>query len=240
MIFCKDLLFIHIPKTAGISIGHYFLEILPRPLYYSLPQSEPQPPFEDVTFFPGIRHETLGEARKIIKEYGFELRKFPVILAVIRNPYSLEVSRFAYLQHNYPWDRGKNQDLALTGSFETFARESHHHRGPNKPIESYLLVDGKLPANLRTIKCEDLPQALSEVLEEIGVKTSTALPWKNKSKHDDYRTYYTPAAEEAVFKKYQWLFDQGYYERMDPSEYAKPSVTEESASASVQEASQES
>ena len=37
MIFSKDVLFIHVPKTGGMSTSGYLLDMLPRPVYLTHP-----------------------------------------------------------------------------------------------------------------------------------------------------------------------------------------------------------
>src|SRR4051812_45175713 len=105
MIFSKDLLFVHVPKTGGMSIRQYLLDTLPRPVYFVRPFHEE--PIRDngvVDIAVESRHLSLRAAGQIVSRNGFKLEQFPLILAVIRNPYSLEVSRYAYLQSGQPWE----------------------------------------------------------------------------------------------------------------------------------------
>jgi hypothetical protein len=226
VIFCKDLLFIHIPKTGGMSVSQYLLKLLPKPVYYAQPTPDDNIRDKGILQIPGKRHESLEEARKVVAEYGFEVRNFPLILAILRNPYSLEVSRYAYLRAGHPWDRGPNQQLALMGDFETFAKESFYHGGPSKTIESYLLLDGKLPENLEIVRFEELIEGMEKALRRIGIEGGVAdFPWVNRSQHGDHRSYYTEGAEEAVYRRYKWVFDHGFYERMDPSQFSGAAET---------------
>jgi len=41
------------------------------------------------------------------------------------------------------------------------------------------------------------------------------VPRINQSRRGDYRSYYTPQAEEAVYGRYRWVFDEGFYPRLD-------------------------
>ncbi len=216
MIFCKDVLFIHVPKTGGISLTKYLLEVLPRPVYYAYPIVEHKPVDNGIVQIPGVRHETLEEAKEVLREYGFDLFKIPLILAVMRNPYSLEVSRYAYLQKGHSVDKGHNQQLALTRSFETFAIESNDHGGPLRPLESYFSLEGKIPRNLSIIKFENLAEGVREALRRVGIEKTVDLPQINPSRHDHFLSYYTKDAEEAVYRKYKWVFDNGFYERLEP------------------------
>jgi hypothetical protein len=102
MIFSKELLFIHVPKTGGMSIGQYLLATLPRPVYFVRPVHEDSIQETGVVDVVEERHISLLAASNLVSRYGFDIRQFPLILAIIRNPYSLEVSRYAYLQHGKP------------------------------------------------------------------------------------------------------------------------------------------
>lgn len=219
MIFCKDILFIHVPKTGGMSLTKYLLEVLPRPVYYAHPEGDKRTADNSIVQIPGLRHETLEEAEKAVREYGFELSKFPLILAVLRNPYSLEVSRYAYLQKGHPVDKGHNQQLALTRSFESFAIESFDHGGPSRRLKRYFFLKGKMPKNLKIIKFENLAEDVREALRGVGIEKTADLPWVNRSVHDHFLSYYTKGAEEAVYRRYKWVFDNGFYERIKPEDF---------------------
>src|SRR5689334_3669504 len=133
MLFSKELLFVHVPKTGGMSIGSHLLAELPRPVFYV------RPPHEQAIQDPGVvdivenRHLPLSAARQLVAQYGFEITDFPMIIAVVRNPYCLEVSRYAYLQNGHAFDAGPDQELALSADFETFAIESSP-RGAHFPV----------------------------------------------------------------------------------------------------------
>lgn len=211
MIFNDDLLFIHVPKTGGMSVTHLLLDVLPRPVYYTLPDPDEDDPVEGVRRLAGKRHESLSEAAEVLAPFGRDLGEFRMIVAVLRNPYALEVSRYAYLQKGYPWDAGHNQDLALHHDFETFARMSTDHA--RTPLDTFFLRDGVRPPNLRILRQEHLEDDLSRALLELGV-TAGELPRRNASHHDDYRRYYTEGAEAAVYERYRWVFESDFYPRL--------------------------
>ena len=97
MVFNRDVLFLHVPKTGGVSVTNYLLQVLPAPVYYvtkgpiGLADAR-----EGVSFIPGEAHQTLATARKFLPGHGFELEQFPRILATLRNPYDLTVSYYTY------------------------------------------------------------------------------------------------------------------------------------------------
>jgi hypothetical protein len=215
MLFTKDLLFIHVPKTGGMSVTNYLRDVLPTPVYYVQPSHEDGAPPDGVISVPGSRHQSLEQARRFVAQRGFDITRFPLILAVIRNPYELEVSRYAYLQTGHPWDRGYNQELAMTEDFEVFAAKSTYHGGSSMPLESYFLLDGRIPKNLFIVRHENLAKGVKEALRRLGIAMPTGLPWLNRSIHGEFTSYYSKAAEEAVYQKYKWVFDQGLYERIN-------------------------
>jgi hypothetical protein len=219
MIFNRDILFIHVPKTGGMSASRYLLNVLPRPVYYSLPTLDESIADPGIIQVPGIRHESLAEAADIVAKYGRSLDSFRAIIAVIRNPYAIDVSRYAYLQKGYSWDKGFNQELALDENFETFAIRSFDHAGHSRPIQSYLELDGHMPPNLRVLHNENLAVELADVLREVGVESAGELPWDNQSEHGDFMRYYTRLAEEAVARRYAWIFERGFCSRVDRSAF---------------------
>ena len=226
MIYSKDILFLHVPKTGGMAMTDLLLKVLPRPVFYSHPhEADPALP-PDIIQFTGDRHESLPEAREILTQRGCTLEQFRLILAVIRNPYAIEVSRFCYLQNGNAVDRGYNQDLALTGDFERFARDSDDHGDGVRPVEIFYLLDGVRPKNLRVLRQENLAEELSAALATVGFHNLPALPVVNETWHEPFESFYTRAAEESVYRRYHWYFDQGFYPRFDPAtfQFAAPGL----------------
>jgi hypothetical protein len=216
MIFCKQLLFIHVPKTGGMSVTEYLLRTLPPPIYSTHPDCQEAYEADGVQHIPGLRHESMNEAKPLLRKYGFDISEIPLILAGLRNPYSLEVSRYAYLRMGHPWDKGVNQELALTADFTTFARESCDHTAGRTKLEDYFLLDGAFPSSLQVVRSENLSEEVAAALQKVDITASAEFPWVNRSSHGDFLRYYTREAEEAVYRRYQWIFDQGFYERLDP------------------------
>lgn len=240
MIFNQSLLYIHAPKTGGMSLTRYLLSILPRPVYYTHPFVGTEDLPSGVEEIHGKRHESLAEARDVAGRYGFSLDRFPLILVGIRNPYELEVSRYAYLRMEHPWEMpGTELRRARDSSFEEFATASElsgGHWWPDDPLSGsipayaareiqrraypndlagFYTVDGRIPANLRMIRFENMADELADALGALGIETTQGLPWANQSPHDHYLSYYTPRAEEAVYRRYRWAFDQGFYPRLE-------------------------
>ncbi len=217
MIFNKDVLFIHVPKTGGMAVSEVLLQALPKPLHYSHPhRPDPRLAARGIVEFPGSRHETAAMCREAMARHGYDIGAVKLVLAVVRDPYEIEVSRFAYLQNGNAWDSGSNQELALDGDFEAFARASDDHGGGTVPIEEYFELDGERMPALRVLRQEDLAEDLRAALASVGIDGGPALRRLNTSRHGAVHGYYTPGAEEAVFRRYRWIFEHGYYSRLDP------------------------
>jgi hypothetical protein len=218
VIFSNDVLFVHVPKTGSLSVTQYLLNVLPRPVTYIHPPDDGELPPPDVVSVPGPRHQTLSEALATAAALRRSRDSFRVMLAVARNPYELEVSRYAYLQRGHPWDDSHDQELAIDEDFPTFAVNSRYEGGFDCQIHQYFTVDGAAPPALRILRLENLETDLRAALAEAGIASDAALPWENRSRHDPYATYYTPEAEAAVYERYRWLFDRGLYARMTAEE----------------------
>ena len=215
MIFSDRLLFLHVPKAGGTSIIHYLMQVLPKPVYYSLPADHVADVPDGVTRFHGVAHESLEEARLVLAQHGRRIEEFPVVVACIRNPYELEVSRYSFLRRDREkYNHGPQQAIAFIGDFELFAMCSRPHG--QRRLESYFVLEGTVPPNLHIIRLEDVQSGLTDCLVVAGAELGTAhIPHHNRSKHDPFQSYYTAAAEEAVYEKYKWVFDSGLYPRLD-------------------------
>ncbi len=207
---CNDsLLFVHVPKTGGMSISHSLLKCLPKPVYNFVPEGDAERVPAGVEVKPGKRHEFLSESLELSKDLGITPT---IIMACIRSPYELEVSRFFYLRKGHAWDKGPAQDLAMTNDFEKFAIDSPYHGRSTPFIHKYFEVDGKFPDTLRILKHESLDEDYAAVMADLGIKVGR-LPKRNATEHDHFDQYMTPAVEEAIYQKFQWVFDKGLYQR---------------------------
>ncbi len=221
MIFNRDVLFIHVPKTGGMAVTECLLEALPKPVFYSHPHAhDPDLAARGVVQIPGRRHETAAMCRETMARHGHDFDALKLIIAVARDPYETEVSRYAYMQNGNAWDNGANQELAMEGDFEAFARESQSHGGGRARIEDYFEIDGHIPVALRVLRQENLEAELRAALAGAGIASCPALGRLNATGHGDWQRYYTRGAEEAVHGRYRWLFDRGYYKRLDPEVFA--------------------
>jgi hypothetical protein len=210
VLIADGVLFVHPPKTAGTSVVEFLVKNLPGEKTLTMPPG--QPAQKGARILPGIRHETLAQAVTVVEGLDMRLTDFRLVLAVIRNPYDLEVSRFAYFRLGHPWDRGRPQEIALTGDFDRFCREAGYPWGHHAPIERWYTLDGRMPSNLRLIRFESLAQELTDV---VGGITTVRYPLqhRNATSRDDWRSYVNSTNEPLLFAKYRWLFQ--FYDRVN-------------------------
>jgi len=160
----------------------------------------------------------LAEAATILPRYGFDMSQLPLILAVIRNPYAMEVSLYAFTRRpNNPQAGNPLGKLALSMEFNEYVIERYKRSDIHfmKHLDRYYTVDGTIPPNMRVVKFENLGQEVKTFLREIGVNGDSEFPWLNRSQHDDYMSYYTMEAEEAIYLQHKWVFDHGFYPRLN-------------------------
>jgi hypothetical protein len=123
MLFNDKVLFLHVPKAAGTSVTSLLIHNLAGPITITEPAKplSRQVPIRtqatlafkrlrhelSLLFRPrlrriaGTRHENLAQASEALARLGRKLDDFEMVLAIIRNPYDLEVSRFHYLRRGH-------------------------------------------------------------------------------------------------------------------------------------------
>lgn len=219
MVFSNDILFIHIGKTGGTSAANYLCKTLTEPVYNVIAKRAHGHKFGHEITLEGQRHATLEEALKFIKKFnGKTLKDFKKIVAVIRNPYELEISLFNYYKRllaNQPTildGAPRRKEIVLKDSFEEFVKGKFYHRN-RLNIRQYISVNGKLPANLQIIKFEDLQEEFFKIGKEFG-NGNPDFPHLNKTKKTKVEDYVTPELEVFLYRKYRWVFEKGDYQRL--------------------------
>jgi hypothetical protein len=220
VIFTKDVLFLHVPKTGGTSVSLWLLDVLPGPVWHTHPDHVGEDSSSSrIRRVHGRAHETLNEASEVLPRYGIDIRRLPLILAGIRNPYALEVSRYFHLRKERPLDKQEpGPSLAREVDFENFVLNYEPQWVIGGHLGPYFVLDGDVPANLVIVRLENAHEELSSALARIGIATDVPLPWYNESDHEHFSTYYTLPAEEAVYRRHQWVFNDGFYARLDRSQ----------------------
>lgn len=215
MLFSKDVLFIHVPRTGGTSVRLFLSQILPPPVYYTFPTPPLGRQIPGLVWIAGVQHETLVEARDVLRGCGRDLDQFPLILATIRNPYELEVSRYGFYNSGMGLPTDPNVRQAFEEDFQAFACQNTEYSGA-RALEHYYRLDGRVPPNLRIMRFEKLEEDLREALREIGIESDVEFPHENESTHSAFERYYADSSEQAVYSRNKWVFDSGWYERLHP------------------------
>jgi hypothetical protein len=211
MVFNDKVLFIHVPKTGGIAVTRFLIDNTRGDVTISVPPGHPSagPKVKEIV---GTRHERLHEAAALLATLGRKLEDFETIVSIVRNPYDLEVSYFHQKQKSKPWERGRAKDLAMAGDFLEFARRAPFNSRLPVHIEDWYEIDGVAPGNLRVLRFENIEQ---ELYAAVGptIPVSRKLQKLNVSNRPPYSEFLSPAVEEAIYRKYQWVFDRGFYLR---------------------------
>ena len=205
MLLSDDVLFIHAPKTGGISVVEYLAWNLPgrKVLFRPGGRGHPRPLerardlLRQVSYADGDRHAPLTAAADQLHAVGRSLDDVRTVLAVIRNPYDLEVSRFAFYAQSY--HRGLSE-LARSGDFERFCRGAGYPWGPPQPIEDWYTLDGEVPANMRLLRFEVLGAGIKSTIPSIA-RELRPLRHRNPSARGDWRAYITPRGRGGDLRK---------------------------------------
>jgi hypothetical protein len=165
--------------------------------------------YTGLTIIDGRGHENIIAARNILDEYNNKLlESFKAIIVAIRNPYDLMVSNYFFMRDTYFNNRDKaNFQIAEQNSFEDYAVKVNI-----APVESWMTIDRQQPKNLRIIRFENLQEDFDKLANEFRFK-SIKLPHINKSSHGHYTEYLSETAEAAIYEKFKYLFEMGFYSR---------------------------
>lgn len=243
MLFNDKLLFLHVPKAAGTSVTSFLIRNLRGPVTITEPAYGAERLLDlstaarlrlglrrlrrqlgllarpSLAVVAGSRHENLREARALLDRMGRRLGGFEMILAIIRNPYDLEVSRFHFFRRGHFGIKGlageRAEELALAGDFAEFAKQAPYHGCLPGRMEDWFEIEGRIPQNLHVLRFENIEQDLNALISSISPLRSP-LPKLNATVHAPYTCYLTPEIEDAIYRKFRWPFDRGYYRREIP------------------------
>ena len=193
------MLFIHAPKTGGMSLTQYLAAHLPG--------------YRDTE----KRHETLAEARTVFAQQGRRLEDFRAIFVVMRDPYALEISRYNYLRLGHAVDRGKAQEIALASDFKSYLGRAPFFGYFPPRLDLYYHEAGRMPPNLTILRHERFAQEVREHIAPYLTRGNAPLPHINPTAPARFEEYYDREAEELCYLRHRWFFDQGLYPRKTPS-----------------------
>jgi hypothetical protein len=218
-VFTKDILFLHMPKTAGSSVTDYLLRVLPQPVHYIYGSVLPHFAEPGIVHVPGSPHYPIEEAGNILRTFGINMEQMPLILAVLRNPYDLVVSLFCWFTRsdNLALDGSESRSPAIRSTFrEWVVAAAKHPRDPLGQSWHYFHLRGTIPPNLRIVRFDSLRVDVNSALEEIGISISSdaVMRHNKRSTREAFPTYYDSLTEEIVFTKNRWMFERGFFDRL--------------------------
>lgn len=227
MLISEHALFLHVPKTGGRSVSDYLVNNLRGSIeeshgYKASLEEVRQFAFDDVaeraSLFRGRRHEDMQEAIDVLAERGRQLSDFELVLAVVRNPYDLEVSHYEHLRKPSVIERrglrSPSVQAAATGDFGHFVDHAPFFGCLPAQMERYYTLRGQVPGNLRLVRFESLADTLPALIAPFSLARAE-LPHINASERRPYADYLTPEIEQAIFEKYKYLFE--FYPRESPN-----------------------
>ena len=194
-------LFVHVPKTAGISMAMALHEISHHPEELLINRGLSRVGI-NVNHFGRLdwrRPRVHASAANLRSVYGRALFDAYFKFAFVRNPWGRMVSYFHYVTSRDHHHRNKT-----VARFDDFGQYLRYEARRGKTLQSDMLTDssGKLLVDF-VGRFEHLREDWSEVCRRIGV--TVEIPHQNGSSHRDYRSYYDD--ESAQFVAEHWRED---------------------------------
>lgn len=199
--YSRRFIFIHVYKAAGNSIrqalrphsyhsGRYIIQI---PILRRLLKQR------IVSLRTLIAHNYGHAKAKEIKE-ALPSKIFETFykFAFVRNPWDWHVSIYHYVLERS--DHPDHDRYKAFGSFENYLKWLIHDKGVELQKEFVTSDSGELLVDFIG-HYETLDEDFRIVCDRLGIKSS--LPHKNRSKHEDFRQYYTPQTKALVAEAYK-------------------------------------
>jgi hypothetical protein len=215
MLISQSLIFVHNPRTGGMSVRDYLKRAAPG---HYFPESDPKLGDQQKA---ALMHQGLAACYQYATRLGFDPLRIPTLVC-IRNPYSLTLSGYLYLAQ-----RWREQVQEIEGTFAEYL-QNLVTRTPAKvleqraaahygPFSSFLTLGGDIvPDNLTIARTESLREDIAAFLKDkVGVSPPPGFPHKNASQHEHFSKYYGKAEEEIVYRMYKSAFDNGLYQRYE-------------------------
>ncbi|MHA1540181.1 MAG: sulfotransferase family 2 domain-containing protein [Alphaproteobacteria bacterium] len=198
--------FIHIPKTAGTSIHHFFNELENK---IEMPHKRAQELEIFQKYYRLIIRSKHLRSQQVETLLGENLYRNIYTFSFVRNPWDLMVSSYYWWIEKAPFHRGLKIEASKVSrlTFEEFIFSEHSHYKINKFIgnmESWYLNNNK-KQNVNYIgKVENIEGDLKKICTHLGVNTSKipTIQHLNKTNRTGYRDYYSSKTKEEVAERF--------------------------------------
>jgi len=210
----RKVIFIHIPKTGGVSVERSIHKALGGEERIPYGQLIFQPPKRE-EMIPALGlHSTLRDYRRY---FGQGINDF-YIFSIVRNPWRRMVSHYEYLVSPMFNRRvHENSKLDFPQFVQVYKTKLLAYNLPDG-YDSFLVDDYGTQLN-RVIKLENINEELPVVGNEIKLEIKEVLhmnPTDPKNKeHQNWKDYYNPGLKDRVYKmfkndieKYNYEFDE--------------------------------
>lgn len=206
----KKFIFIHVPKTAGISISRllrpHALAQAPKSKFRRLLSKLPVPEQPEKANMP-----IHASARWARLKYGADRFDSFYTFALVRNPYDLFVSRYNYILNG---QRHHNAARYSNMSFLEFARIEKRKLQFGARDQMHMLDDGAGRVIVKHLfRFESLESSVKQICTDLGVSSDAELPRVHVLPREHYSTYYNDesrAIVEIIYKRDLERFGYGF------------------------------
>lgn len=217
MLYNKDFLFLHCPKTAGKSVAVWFCHNMDKPIHGIVSRGQIQEigmgAQDGVHLEVGGSHDDFTSARKILQARGIDISSFKALLLPIRNPYDLVVSKYFFMRASHA-NNPSVQDhpyfqVAAQSSFADFCAAV-----PLGDITRFMPHEGDPGPPIELIPFERLGAALRALAIKYGITEQAPVPHLNKGQRPrDLDSLFDAHIKHIVDEKMDMWFKIGGYQK---------------------------
>lgn len=206
----RKVIFIHIPKTGGVSVERSIHKALGGPDKIPYGQLINKPPIPERMAPPLFLHSTMRDYRRY---YLTEIEDF-YIFSIVRNPWRRLVSHYEYLIKPGFNKRMSEKDQI---DFPKFV-QVYQTRLLGYTIHGYkdFLEDDHGTKINRVIKLENINEELPSVGDDIKLEINEVLHMNStdpkQKEHSNWKDYYNPGLIDRVYKIYKEDIEKYNYE----------------------------